>query len=106
MPIAVGVYLPLGLSVPILVGGLIARAVQGDAPPGEVQARLERGVLFASGAIAGESLTGVGIALLASVGVAQLAPVLPSSVSGVLTFGAAGVAVLAFFRSSRARRAS
>jgi putative OPT family oligopeptide transporter len=106
MPIAVGVYLPLGLSVPILVGGLIARAVQGDAPPGEVQARLGRGVLFASGAIAGESLTGVGIALLASVGVAQLAPVLPSSVSGVLTFGAAGVAVLAFFRFSRARRAS
>lgn len=101
MPIAVGIYLPLGLSVPILVGGLIARAVQGDAPPARADERLERGVLFASGAIAGESLTGVGIALLASVGVARLGLGLPSFATALLSFGAAGTAIYAFWRGSR-----
>ena len=70
MPIAVGMYLPLGLSVPILAGGLIevlarrTRATQAQAAEG--------GVLFASGAVAGEALVGVALALLIALGVGRL----------------------------------
>lgn len=100
MPIAVGMYLPFGLSVPILIGGLLAHfvlkaakaegavhhgqskeggpvAVPGaegvDAPAEDEEDRvLSTGVLFASGIIAGESLTGVGIAALAALDVGNL----------------------------------
>lgn len=66
MPTAVGMYLPLGMSVPIFLGGLIAWLV-GRRAPQEPRAH-HRGMLFASGLIAGESLLGVGIALLAVLG--------------------------------------
>lgn len=68
MPIAVGLYLPFGLALPILVGGLIERwtrqsdqdeATRGGGP----------GVLFASGIVAGEALVGVGVAMLVGLGV-------------------------------------
>jgi len=65
MPVAVGIYLPAELSVPILLGGilnwLIGRSSQSDA--GE-----KRSVLLASGIIAGESLMGVLLGLLAFLG--------------------------------------
>ena len=77
MPIAVGMYLPFGLSVPILMGGilsfLITKRVRQGAPEPEVQP----GILLASGAIAGEALMGVGIALLASIGIPRLSLGLP-----------------------------
>ena len=67
MPVAVGIYLPLGLAVPILIGGLLAHFVKkvsrGDAKP-----NLQRGVLVSSGIIAGESLVGVALAILAYFG--------------------------------------
>lgn len=63
MPVAVGIYLPLGLSVPILLGGFLHWIIQRWAG-----ARREfcekRGVLLASGIIAGESLMGVAIGFL------------------------------------------
>lgn len=70
MPIAVGIYLPLGLSVPILAGGLIewwSRRGRVGAAPGA-----DNGVLFASGAVAGEALVGVALALLVALGVGRL----------------------------------
>lgn len=70
MPIAVGMYLPFGLAVPILLGGLIAHfAVRGARSPEEQERALHRGVLFSSGVIAGEALTKVGLAGLAAVGI-------------------------------------
>lgn len=67
MPVAVGIYLPPKLSVSILFGGLVhwflsrsARRTGNDA--------IGRGVLIASGAIAGESLAGVFAGLLAYLG--------------------------------------
>ncbi len=64
---AVGVYLPVSLMTPILVGGLMRMALTrkyadaGETDDGvEVLAeRRERGVLFASGLIAGAALVGV-----------------------------------------------
>ncbi len=73
MPIAVGMYLPFGLATPILIGGLIAHFVLKDAKDdADADRKSQPGVLFASGVIAGESLTGVLIAILAAAGVAGL----------------------------------
>jgi putative OPT family oligopeptide transporter len=61
MAIAVGMYLPFSLSVPIALGGLAhALMVRRAGPSGA-----ESGTLFASGLVAGEALTGVALALLA-----------------------------------------
>lgn len=68
MPVAVGIYLPFGLSVPILIGGLLAHVVKKSSQKGEAPDNLSRGVLVSSGIIAGESLVGVGLAMLAYFG--------------------------------------
>jgi putative OPT family oligopeptide transporter len=65
MPVAVGLYLPFGLSVPILVGGLIEWVGRRRRGADE---GASRGVLFASGIVAGEALVGVGIAMLIGLG--------------------------------------
>jgi putative OPT family oligopeptide transporter len=65
MPVAVGIYLPLGLSVPILFGGLIHSIVRRLAGTKEDAARAtHRGILFSSGLIAGESIAGIIVAFL------------------------------------------
>jgi putative OPT family oligopeptide transporter len=85
MPIAVGIYLPLTLSVPIFLGGII-RAVfgrhEGDAG---------RGTIMASGLIAGEALTGIVVAAVVFATGSEPAPVL----EGVVPFIIAPVALLA-----------
>jgi len=64
MPVAVGMYLPLGLSTSILLGGLLAwwsgRAHRDEESRGHGH---ERGVLLSSGLIAGEAIAGVLIAI-------------------------------------------
>jgi putative OPT family oligopeptide transporter len=64
LALAVGIYLPFELSVPIVIGGLIAHAVRrksdrpgADAPVGD------NGLLFAAGLITGEALVGIGMAI-------------------------------------------
>ena len=101
MPIAVGMYLPFGLSVPIFMGGilsfLITKRVRQGAPEPEVQP----GILLASGAIAGEALMGVGIALLASIGIPRLSLGLPDGLVTLLTFGAVVFTLVFFYRRAR-----
>jgi putative OPT family oligopeptide transporter len=95
MPVAVGMYLPLGLESPIFIGGLLAYLASAGGSK-TAERGLHRGVLYASGLIAGESLTGVGIALLASLGIARL----DLGLSGTLTTGLTvigAVAVLVSF---------
>ena len=64
---AVGIYLPIELSVPILAGGIVAWLVErkfgikGDHP--EREKVHQRGMLFAAGLITGEALMGIGIAV-------------------------------------------
>ncbi len=72
MPIAVGMYLPFGLAVPILVGGLIAHVHSRGVPAERRDRTLHRGVLFSSGVIAGEALTAVALAGLAAAGYTAL----------------------------------
>ncbi len=70
LPVAIGLYLPLKLSVPIMAGGLIRqlrfrRTNDADGEAGS-------GILFCSGLIAGEGLVGIGLAVLAVVGAADV----------------------------------
>jgi len=56
---AVGIYLPIELTVPILAGGLIAWRATRRRGEGS-----DRGTLFAAGLITGEALVGIAIAIL------------------------------------------
>ncbi len=94
LAVAVGVYLPLGLSVPIFIGGLIAHFVakRSASVSGEVrQARENSGLLVASGLITGEALMGVLISVAAVVlnnmGSALPAAIGPAGIMGLLALG-------------------
>ncbi|RMG20422.1 MAG: oligopeptide transporter, OPT family [Deltaproteobacteria bacterium] len=104
MPVAVGIYLPFELSVPILLGGLIAHLQERGIPQEEREHRMQPGVLFASGIIAGESLVGVLIAILVSAGVSVHAFEFPAK--ELLTAAAAAVALWLFWRFSQPHAAS
>jgi putative OPT family oligopeptide transporter len=65
MPLAVGIYLPLGLAVSMLLGGLVSLAVKRLARKrGDEDAAEHRGILFGSGLIAGEAVAAIIIAFL------------------------------------------
>ncbi|MCF6461813.1 OPT/YSL family transporter, partial [Clostridium sp. Cult1] len=66
LPFAVGLYLPIHLSTPIMVGGVI-RGILDKRKEDEniLREKTEGGVLFASGLIAGEGLIGILLAVMA-----------------------------------------
>ncbi len=65
LPFAIGLYLPLDLSTPIMCGGLLALMVRKTTKDiGRYKVREQKGVLFGSGIVAGDALIGVGVALL------------------------------------------
>ena len=64
MPVAIGIYLPLSLSVPIFIGGLISFALERAlASRGLFDKAYHKAVLIASGLIAGEAIAGILIAI-------------------------------------------
>ncbi|MBO6220271.1 MAG: oligopeptide transporter, OPT family [Treponema sp.] len=65
LPVAIGVYLPIHLSTPIFIGGLLRAFF--DHKGDEGKAITERGVLYGSGLIAGEGLIGILLAVFAIV---------------------------------------
>ncbi len=81
LAVAVGIYLPLELSVPIFIGGLLAYLVErrlgmhGETPESERAKR--NGILFAAGLITGEALMGIVIAI----------PIVTSGRADVLALG-------------------
>ena len=66
LPFAVGVYLPLYLTTPIMAGGLLRYITEKSFEGDRLKTKRENGILFSSGLIAGSALIGVGLALLAS----------------------------------------
>jgi len=92
MPVAVGMYLPFGLSTPILIGGLLAHFILADDNSGEdSDSVLQKGVLLSSGLIAGESLMGIILAFVAGAGIQSLSPSLnPNLVTGLTLLAAVG----------------
>lgn len=117
LAVAIGLYLPIELSTPIFIGGIVsvlARRGRTTSDDGSGAAATRRGVLFASGLISGEAL--VGIALAIPFAVAQSADVLmidPASLglsSGAWTGLTGALGVVAFvgvaawlYRSARRR---
>jgi putative OPT family oligopeptide transporter len=66
LPFALGMYLPIELNTPVLIGGLVAHLVSTRSTNEVVNTRRrERGTLIASGFIAGGALMGVVSALIA-----------------------------------------
>lgn len=70
LPISIGLYLPIHLSAPIFVGGMIRKLVESQKADTEEAAalkkdRVDRGLLYSSGMIAGEGLIGILLAVLA-----------------------------------------
>ena len=64
MPVAIGMYLPVGLSVTMFAGGLLRWGA--SRMHGEGAAKLEEtGTLFSAGLVAGEGLCGIILAILA-----------------------------------------
>jgi hypothetical protein len=63
LPLAVGLYLPLRLTTPIVVGGLVRSAIERAGGDDALRHdRRERGVLFSSGLIAAGGLMGILVA--------------------------------------------
>jgi putative OPT family oligopeptide transporter len=60
LAVAVGIYLPFWLSLPILIGGLIAHFAKRSGATGEDE---HRGLIFASGYVTGESIMGILVAV-------------------------------------------
>lgn len=63
LAVAVGIYLPIDISVPIFLGGLLSHFAGRARSQGGTESLGGRGMLFAAGMIAGESLTGVVLAI-------------------------------------------
>ncbi|MCH8218757.1 MAG: OPT/YSL family transporter [Planctomycetes bacterium] len=68
LAVAIGIYLPLELEIPIFVGGIIHFLIKGyQAKIGQTKEAVEtndrRGLLFASGLITGEALVGIVLAI-------------------------------------------
>ena len=87
MPVAVGIYLPFGLSTPILIGGLMAHFILSEnKSKAEPDSILQRGILLSSGLIAGESLMGILLAFIAGAGIQNLNLNLDPTLVSALTF--------------------
>ncbi|MCR4694772.1 MAG: oligopeptide transporter, OPT family [Pseudobutyrivibrio sp.] len=87
LPVAIGLYLPLELSATIMIGGVIRHIT--DKRNGEAADESGKGVLFASGLIAGEGLVGILLAIFAVVGLGD-----KMDLSGVFNTGWVGALIL------------
>lgn len=100
LPFAVGLYLPIHLTAPIMVGGilngLITRRTKGEK---QLKAKKERGILLSSGYIAGEALTGVLIALVVAAGITLPSGAIFGPVVSLIAFGA--VTILLYIVANR-----
>lgn len=69
LPFAVGVYLPIHLSTPIMAGGLVRLYMEKkkNISEEERKRKIGNGTLYTSGLIAGEGLIGIGLAVFAIV---------------------------------------
>jgi len=92
LPIAIGIYLPISLSAPIMVGGIVRWAVEkfkyknAEAKENAVQS----GVLYSSGMIAGEGILGIVLAVLAVIKVGGKSLSEFINISGTVNIGEIG----------------
>jgi len=97
LPFAVGLYLPIHLSTPIMAGGLIRLYVDKKKKLSEEdrKAKVENGILYSSGLIAGEGLVGILLAVFAIVNVGGKSIADWVDISGMFSLG--NIGALVFF---------
>lgn len=82
LPFAIGVYLPVQLNACIMAGGLIRYFLDKKE-----KYKINRGILYCSGMIAGEGLAGIFLAVLAVVGIDIALPVSLGAAGSIVAFG-------------------
>lgn len=88
LPFAVGLYLPIHLTSPIMVGGIIQHFVKRRTKSKEeYKEKNERGILLASGYIAGEALMGVIVAIAVTAGVVFPSDTFFGPIVSLIAFG-------------------
>ena len=103
LPFALGMFIPLSLNTPLLVGGAISwfvsrkKASDGEQAEELAQARQEKGTLVASGFIAGGALMGVVSAIVKFCGVDWYLGAWASSNGAALVGVAAYIALIIYF---------
>ncbi|MBQ1843155.1 MAG: oligopeptide transporter, OPT family [Lachnospiraceae bacterium] len=87
LPFAVGLYLPMATTLPIMIGGLVRLAFdkKKEASEDDRKAKVNRGILYCSGLIAGEGIVGIILAIIAVAGASDAI-----DVSKVFSFGPVG----------------
>jgi putative OPT family oligopeptide transporter len=107
MPLAVGMYLPLTVTSPLMVGGVVYRMIDqrarrkgltGDAH----MAVIHRGFLFSSGLVAGEAIMGIVIAglVVAHLNMPLVAPWASSGVMLLVSLGGLGFMAWTLYRKA------
>lgn len=93
LPLAIGLYLPIHLSTPIMVGGIIRGAIDKRLSEAKAQkkaaikAKVESGVLYASGLIAGEGFVGILLAVFTVAGFNFVAGIDLGGIGALIGFG-------------------
>ena len=97
LPFALGMFIPMNLNAPLVVGGLVSWAVNRHKNPEKAKANNNRGTLIASGFIAGGALMGVVSAILAFAGVDWVLTDWSGSMGAVYLGIAMYAAIIAYF---------
>ena len=97
LPFALGMFIPMNLNAPLVVGGLVSWAVNRHKNPEKAKANNNRGTLIASGFIAGGALMGVVSAILAFAGADWMINWGDGSMAPVYIGIVAYVAIIAYF---------
>ncbi len=99
LPIAIGLYLPIHLSTPIMVGGLVRGILDKKLEKSEeennevkaksdgIKAKIEYGILYASGLIAGEGLVGILLAIFTVAGLDIVLDISIGQIGALIMFG-------------------
>ena len=69
LAVALGIYLPLGLTSAVFAGGIIRSLVERKAKQPADEEAVDKGVLLASGIVAGDALMGIVVGLFAALGI-------------------------------------
>lgn len=100
LPFAVGLYLPIHTTAPIMLGGLIRGWInRREKDENVLKKKTERGILLASGYIAGEALMGVLIALAVTAGIAMPEEPILGSFASIIAMLA--VAAILYFTANK-----
>lgn len=114
LPFAIGLYLPIYLSTPIMIGGVIKLIVtkRKNKTEEEIKEDDSKGILYSSGLIAGEGLVGILLAVFAIIPVGtatlgdaiNLSKVINLGNIGGLVFFAALIATLIAFINKKEKK--